>query len=169
MCYDSKFNGKFDLSRQLTDIERDYINTFSGTRRMKRNSIKLMELYHGEYGYPYITKDSSPEDIYGIEGEFFCKNDGDCGQMRDNSIINYNYPSIMQPTLWCQWVTDGNKLEWDGGEKFYHYIEWLKYMIDNFFEKWNVKLNGEVTWEGEDSSDTGTIIVKNNIINTNYE
>lgn len=30
MGYSTDFKGKFELSRQLTDIERDYINTFSG-------------------------------------------------------------------------------------------------------------------------------------------
>lgn len=73
-----------------------------------------------------------------------------------------------QPGLWCQWIVedgeDNQKLIWDGGEKFYEYIAWLKYMIKHFFEPWKVKLNGEVEWEGEDSEDRGKIEVKNNVV-----
>jgi hypothetical protein len=55
-------------------------------------------------------------------------------------------------------------LGWDGNEKFYHYIEWLQYLIQHFFEKWGIKLNGEVEWQGEDSSDFGKIIVTDNVV-----
>lgn len=72
-----------------------------------------------------------------------------------------------QPGLWCQWVVvddnEGNhRLQWDGNEKFYEYIAWLRYLIAHFFEPWGIKLNGEVEWIGEDSSDRGKIVVKNN-------
>ena len=78
------------------------------------------------------------------------------------------------PGLWCQWtIQDGGDhgqedgtqvLAWDGGEKFYEYIPWLKYYINKFFEPWGIKLNGEITWEGEDSSDLGKIIVVDNVV-----
>jgi len=38
----------------------------------------------------------------------------------------------------------------------------LKYLINNFFEEWGIKLNGEVTWIGEDSNDRGKIVVEDN-------
>lgn len=73
-----------------------------------------------------------------------------------------------QPSLWCQWVVedngDGQVLQWDQGEKFYHYIEWLKYLINHFFEPWGVKLNGQIDWYGEDRSDMGRITVKDNVV-----
>jgi len=57
---------------------------------------------------------------------------------------------------------------WDGGEKFYNYVEWLKYLINHFFEKWGVKLNGEVYWKGEDGEDMGKIVVKDNWVIVKY-
>lgn len=70
--------------------------------------------------------------------------------------------------LYCQWIPtdDGKYLEWDGGEKFYDYIEWLKYLIENFLSQKGYILNGEVTWEGEESGDVGKIIVKDNVVTT---
>ena len=167
MGYSTDFSNSFKLNRPATAEEILYINTFSGTRRMKRRSSTLMELYKGEHGLiPFSGTKSTAEQIYGIDGEFFAKDDGNCGQSNDKSIIEYDHPPQTQPGLWCQWILtdDGTELEWDGSEKFYNYIEWLKYMIDNFFSKWDIILNGEVTWYGEESTDTGKIIVTNNIV-----
>jgi hypothetical protein len=190
MGYSTDFTGALQLSRQLTDKEKNYINLFSSTRRMKRDVNKLMELYKGEHGYPFATE-NTPEAIYGREGEFFARRDGEHGQKKDDSIIDYNTPpnqmeyskikhfekrmnenqkkikeGLATPGLWCQWIiNDDNELEWDGGEKFYYYTEWLRYLIVNFFEKWGVKLNGVIKWEGEDSdNDRGKIVVVNNDI-----
>lgn len=186
MGYTTDFNGRFDIKGTLTNEQMSYINQFSNTRRMKRDVNKLMELYKGKYGYPGRT--GTPEEIYGNDGEFFVGSEGYRGQDSDSSIIDYNTPpgqlgyqdrtlsfsdlygenerrtkeGLCQPGLWCQWVVspDGFYLEWDGGEKFYSYIDWLKYLIKNFFQPWGVELSGEVTWQGEDSSDMGKIIVK---------
>lgn len=67
-------------------------------------------------------------------------------------------------SYYCQWQSDkqGMYLEWDEGEKFYFYIEWLEWLIKNFFKPKEIKLNGSVTWQGEDKEDLGKIIVKNN-------
>ncbi len=74
------------------------------------------------------------------------------------------------PGFWCQWTAsdDGKFLEWDGGEKFYNYIEWLEYLLEHFIVPWGNKLNGEVQWEGEESGDLGKIKVVNNTV-TVYE
>jgi len=189
MGYSTDFNGTFKLSRQATPEEIDYINLISETRRMKRDVNKLMELYQGKYGNPFAT-DNTPESIYGEFGEYFAMNDNDHGQRSDNSILDYNRapgeesgfisatriqsnyqsvkPKIGQPGLWCQWIIegDGYELEWNGAEKFYNYIEWLKYLIDRFFEPWGIKLNGEIEWQGEDMSDRGKIGVIDNIVKT---
>ena len=189
MGYTTDFTGSLTLSRQLTTTEKNYINTFSGTRRMKRDVNKLMEIYKGKHGLPYIFKPTeeqqslieqlensglivtvkpkkdnrTPEEIYGFKGEFFAREDGQSGQSNDVSVIEYNNPSPTQPGLWCQWViNNNNELEWDGGEKFYSYIEWLNYLIKNFFKPWGVLLNGEIEWVGEDSSDRGKIVVTDN-------
>lgn len=179
MGYSTDFSGSLKLSRQATEQERDYINLISDTRRMKRDVNKLMVLYKGKYGNPFAT-DNTPESIYGEFGEYFAMGDNDSGQGRDSSILDYNcapgeshYGSpkttkIGQPGLWCQWVIeeDGYDLEWNGAEKFYNYIEWLKYLIDRFFEPWGIKLNGEIEWQGEDMSDRGKIGVIENVVKT---
>lgn len=92
------------------------------------------------------------------------------GQDRDDSILDYNYAPKTQPGLWCQWeiTEDGTELVWDEGERFYHYIEWLQYMINNFFNLAGYILNGEVTWNGEDDDDLGVIIVEDNNVIVEY-
>ena len=183
MGYTTDFEGSFKLSRKTTATEFNYINMISETRRMKRDVNKLMELHKGEFGHP-----TRPENPYGVDGEFFVGGKGWSGQEQDESIIDYNTPpgqpdfrvgsdfmgswnetqrrikdGECQPSLWCQWIlTDKEELQWDGSEKFYNYTNWLKYLINNFFEEWGIKLNGEVTWIGEDSNDRGKIVVEDN-------
>lgn len=67
---------------------------------------------------------------------------------------------------YCQWVPteDGTGLEWDKGEKFGSYVEWLEYLIQHFFEPWGIVLNGSVRWRGEEFDDLGVIEVKDNQI-----
>jgi hypothetical protein len=55
-------------------------------------------------------------------------------------------------------------IEWDGGEKFYEYEDWLIYIICNFLVPNGYILNGEVSFQGEDSEDAGTLIVKDNVL-----
>ena len=183
MGYTTDFSGQFKTNRPLTETEMNYINKLSDTRRMKRDVVKLMEMFKGEFGHP-----TRPDNPYGNDGEFFIGGTGWAGQDHDDTIIDYNTSpgqlgfdemsdfnerysenqnrivnGLSQPGLWCQWrFTDETTLEWDGSEKFYNYIEWLKYLINNFFEEWGIKLNGQVNWIGEDSSDKGKIIVENN-------
>jgi len=197
MGYTTDFTGGLTLSRPATKQEKDYINLFSNTRRMKRNVEKLFEIYEGKHGYPF-AKGNTPLEIYGEDGAYFAFNDGQCGQQDDGSIIDYNRPpgqpsydetrgmpidqiltnekarkksGKSQPGLWCQWVieepTEGEQyVAWDGGEKFYNYVEWLKYLIVHFFEPWGIKLNGEILWAGEDYDDRGKIVVVDNKITT---
>lgn len=71
-----------------------------------------------------------------------------------------------KPGFWCQWrpTQDGEGLEWDGGEKFYNYTEWLNYIVENFLKPWGLTLNGTVHWRGEEFGDNGKIEVDNNVI-----
>ena len=95
---------------------------------------------------------------------------GFAGQDHDDSIIDYNDPPQGQPGLWCQWIPsdDGTEILWNGGEKFYHYTEWLEYIIDNFLAPNGYVLNGEVYWYGEESDDIGKIIVSDNQVDVKY-
>jgi hypothetical protein len=176
MGYTTDFDGQLTLSKPLTKKQFDFLEKLKDTRRMKRDVSKLMETYKGKHGYPGRTADkNTPEEIYGIEGEFFVHEDETTG------VIDYNIApgqvsflddsSKAQPGLWLQWeVLEGDDendpqvLQWDGGEKFYNYTEWLQYLIDRFFNPWGIMLNGEIEWVGEDSSDRGKIVVKNNVM-----
>jgi len=167
MGYTTDFSGSFQLSRRLTKKERDYLETFSNTRRMARNPQRLMELYKGKHGNPH-PDDETPEGIYGPKGEYFAKDDGILGQNDDDSVLDHNSSDGSMPGLWCQWVPagDSDEIEWDNGEKFYNYVEWIKWLIEHFFSQWKIKLNGTVNWYGEDREDTGRIIIKNNVVRT---
>jgi hypothetical protein len=102
----------------------------------------------------------------GTDGEYFVGNDTAFGQGDDESVVDHNQPPRTQPGLWCQWVPtkDGLGIEWDGGEKFYDYTEWLKYIIANFLELWGHTLSGSVIWQGEQTGDVGTIVVEDNVV-----
>lgn len=191
MGYTTQFDGVFHLSRRLTEDEKKYINSFSKTRRMKRDVKKLMELHQGKYGYPF-PMNNTPEAIYGKDGEYFVG----IGQEKDGSIIDYNTPpgqvdfadknfdfnerleenekrisrGECQPGLWCDWIVTSYEyenedvVEWDGGAKFYRYCEWIKYLINHFFSKWGVLLNGNVVWSGEEIDDRGRITIADNVV-----
>ncbi len=133
-----------------------YLKQFSRTRRMKRDADRaaaLLDPIREAAGLPI-----------GKEAAYFVGGQGLAGQARDESILDYNKPPRGQPGLWCQWVpsADGTAIEWDGGEKFYEYTEWLQYLIKHFLAPWGYILNGEVQWQGEDDQDRGVIRVVNN-------
>lgn len=146
MGYHSTFRGEFKLNKPLTVKDYKFLKKFSETRRMKRNL---------------------PEE-YGVEGEFYVDGKGYGGQDKDSTIIDYNSPPSTQPGLWCHWTPneDGDAIVWDGGEKFYSYVEWIQYLIDKILSPKGYVLNGEVFWEGEDYMDEGKIVIKDNIVET---
>jgi len=69
-----------------------------------------------------------------------------------------------EPGQWCQWVPseDGVYLEWDYGEKFYDYVEWLNYIVEKFLIPWGYKLNGTVECIGDRYNDRSLIVVVDN-------
>lgn len=75
-----------------------------------------------------------------------------------------------RPNSYCQWVLNetNDGIEWDGGEKFYDYVEWLQF-ISEWLKNIGVILNGKMKWSGEDVDDIGTIFVNNNIVTTNED
>lgn len=156
MGYSTDFSGSFTLNKPLAENHRKYLMAFSGTRRMRRNPNKI------------TTPDPIREAVglpLGHSGDYFVGADlNNAGQGMSADIIDYNCPPSDQPGLWCQWVpnNDGTEIEWDGGEKFYNYIEWIKYLISNFLKPWGYKLNGTVEWHGEEHGDMGRIIIKDN-------
>lgn len=144
MGYTTDFEGRFELDRPLSPELQSFLTRFSKTRRMARNL---------------------PPN-YGVEGEFYIDGGGPHGQDHEDNIIDCNEPPSTQPGLWCQWIPseDGMYIQWDGGEKFYHYTEWLQYIITNFLVPHNHVLNGQVKWSGEGINDIGILEVKDNQI-----
>jgi len=141
MGYTTEFKGNFTITPKLNLNQIKYLNDFCYSRRMKRNIKDFGE--NGEY---YIGK-------------------GERGQNEEKNIIDYNEPPITQPSLWCDWVVneEGTSLSWNESEKFYNYVEWLSYLINNFFGK-NYLLNSSVKFQGEAFDDKGEIVIINNVI-----
>jgi hypothetical protein len=65
------------------------------------------------------------------------------------------------PDSYCRWVPTKQRdgIEWDGGEKFYYYTEWLQWLIDHPLKRWGYTLSGAVSWQGEEVGDTGTLSI----------
>ena len=144
MGYTTDFSGRFELDKPLAPKMKKFLTLLNETRRMKRNV----------------------DEAFGIEGEFFVFGTGSYGQDHDNSIVDFNQQPSTQPSLWCQWVPneDGTAIEWDGGEKFYAYSEWLFYLINKILAPNGYTLNGTVIWQGEETGDVGKIHVVDNVV-----
>jgi hypothetical protein len=160
MGYTTDFNGEFGLNKPLSPEHKAFLNKFNETRRMQRKQTvasKMEDPIRVSAGLPI-----------GKEGAYFVGAKGHCGQDSDDSVEDYNTPPSGQPSLWCGWTPneDGTAIEWDGGEKFYEYVDWIEYLINNFLKPWGYVLNGEVEWFGEDRDDRGMIIIDNNIVTT---
>jgi hypothetical protein len=133
-----------------------YLRKFNETRRMKRSVAKAKLL-------PDPVREAAGLPL-GKEAGYFVGGLGFAGQDNDDSVRDANRPPHGQPGLWCQWTAskDGTAIVWDGGEKFYSYIEWLEYLIEHFLGPWGYVLNGRVDWQGEEDADRGTILVRDN-------
>ena len=142
MGYTTDFSGQFELNKELSPKMAQYLKLFNETRRMKRNT----------------------DEVFGVEGEFFVFGGGSFGQDREPNVINYNQAPSTQPGLWCQWTptSDNMGIEWDGGEKFYYYTDWLVYLIYKILAPNGYVLNGVVEWSGEGMGDVGDIFVEDN-------
>lgn len=150
MGYTTWFDGSFELDRPLTPEHLEYLNDFAATRRMKRDEFKTVN-----------NPDPVREAVGLPVGEDGCYY---VGGKESSDVKDYNKPPKGQPGLWCQWIPteDGTAITWDEGEKFCNYIEWLEYVIDHFISPWGYKMNGSVSWSGEEDDDSGVITVSGN-------
>lgn len=146
MGYTTDFSGRFELNKPLSEKMYNYLKLFNQTRRMKRNV----------------------DAAFGIEGEFFVFGAGFMGQDNDATVIDGNQQPSTQCGLWCQWMPSEDRMgiEWDEGEKFYSYTEWLVYLIHKFLAPNGYVLNGVVQWQGEENGDVGEIFVEDNRVFT---
>ena len=148
MGYSTDFTGKFVLNKKLDEETYTFLKKLATTRRVARNV--------------------GPE--FGVEGEFYVDGKGSFGQETDKTVINCNQPPSTQPSLWLQWVPTDDRLgiEWDGGEKFYEYVLWLKYIIDKILAPKGYILTGRVHFQGEDTADFGYIVVVDNVVRLDH-
>lgn len=154
MGYTTQFEGRFTLDKALTVPQLNYLTAFADTRRFRRSAAfveTLPDPFRLAVGLPV-----------GKEGGYYVGG----RESADGDYLNYNTPPEGQPGLWCKWCpsADGQGVEWDGGEKFYAYVEWLQYLIEHFLKPWGHVLNGEVTWAGEEPGDLGRIVVTDNVV-----
>ena len=162
MGYDTEFSGYFVIDTPLTQNQIHYIQKFSETRRMKRIESKI-----GELEDPLREAVNLP---IGEDGEYYVGSKEYSLCAGDSCIVNNNYPPSSQPGLWCNWTVsnDGLRLEWNGTEKFYSYIDWIHYMINHFFTPWQKTLKGVITWQGEYPDDHGKITIKDSVVTISY-
>jgi hypothetical protein len=156
MGYTTDFAGSFEFDRPLAPEHKAYLDRFAETRRMLRDAIKTA-------ARPDPVRIAAGLDV-GPGGAYFVGADDFHGQEHSEDILDYNQPPQGQPSLWCQWVPtdEGTAIVWDEGEKFYHYVEWLEYLVKHFLGPWGYKLNGRVSWQGEEGEDSGDIYVRDN-------
>lgn len=156
MGYTTDFSGEFTLDKPLTAKHKAYLLAFNRTRRMKRDAAKLG---------PDPVREAAKLPA-GIDGGYYVGSDADYGQQRTPDILDYNSPPEGQPGLWCKWTPDedGTAIIWDDGEKFYDYVQWIEYLIENFLAPWGYLVNGAVEWDGEGRGDVGRILVVNNAV-----
>ncbi|MEP6817724.1 MAG: hypothetical protein ABI873_19475 [Marmoricola sp.] len=107
MGYSTDFIGHIDIAPALNDAEIGYLSAFRLSRRFDR-----------------------PGGPYDVPGNPFAEGDDSFDTDR------YNRTAPGQPQLWCQWEVcwDGCCLAYDGGEKFYAPIPWLRYLVDHFLK-----------------------------------
>lgn len=165
MGYTTSFDGEFTITPPLNAAQVAYLKKFSETRRTKRDEAKTAlrpDPIRDAVGLPV-----GPDGGYFVGANGFRGQEaGIFGDPPADDVIDHNYSPKDQPGLWCQWTPseDGTRLEWDGGEKFYGYVEWLEYLVQHFLDPWGRMLNGEVRWCGEESDDRGVIYAKDNLI-----
>lgn len=149
MGYTTDFEGEFELNKKLDDETFKLLKGLNKTRRMARTGL---------------------DKKYGIEGEFYIPEDGNCGQSDMTGVPEHgqNTPPKTQPGLWCQWTPergegkDPDVIKWDGGEKFYEYVAWIKYIIERILKPRGYTLTGSVMWQGEEMGDRGRITIRKN-------
>ncbi len=111
MGYSTDFVGNFDLDKQLSLDDFNYIKDFETTDFLEDKGESLS---------------------YDLSHSYF------------------------------QWVPtkDGRGIEWDGGEKFYYYVDWLQYLIDYILTPRGYKLTGSVAYQGEEVGDCGVLVIE---------
>lgn len=158
MGYTTSFEGSFRVDPPLAEHHRAYLQKFSHVRHMRRDAsitATMPDPLRVAVGLP-IGDDA----IYYVGSEApHGQDDSD----RTLGLKDFNWEPRGAPGLWCNWTPnhDGSAIEWDEGEKFYSYVEWMQFIIDRFLGPWGYVLSGQVEYQGERNDDMGIISIKN--------
>lgn len=158
MGYTTDFDGEFTLDKPLTAAHVAYLTAFAQTRRMRRDAAITATL-------PDSLRDAVGLPV-GEDGAYFVGSTHNFGQDNTPGILDYNSPPTGQPGLWCQWIpsANGEAIVWDDGEKFYEYEAWIRYLVATFLGPWGYRLNGEISWTGEDPDDRGILEMTDSVL-----
>jgi len=192
MGYSTSFSGEFTIEPPLKPEHLAYLKQLANTRRVRRDPVKaelLPDPIRIAAGLPIGL-----EGAYFVGGDGFKGQHEDDSVIDGNSppgipssteFYKTKSPTWYddwliakaaglrcggQPGLWCQWVpnSEGTVLAWDGGEKFYEYEDWLRYLVEHFLAPWHYTVNGEVEWSGDESGDLGLLVVTNNVVTVKH-
>jgi hypothetical protein len=168
MGYDTVFGGSIEVvfkDKKNRDEAAELINGLARTKRVARDLTKVEE---------HLPK---PVNEYGVQGELFFPTEewpwwSCCGQTYgDPSVADLNIPPVTQPGLWLQWIAnpsedDDTKMSivWDGNEKFYDYVEWMKYIVSKIIAPRGGMANGYIECCGDDCLEIMVIEVEDNYV-----
>ena len=107
MGYSTDFVGNLTITPRLNEHEIEYLDAFRMSRRCQREG--------GPYAVPGNPRAEDPSEFAGDL---------------------YNIRATGQPNLWCDWQVcwEGECLTWDGTEKSYSMVPWLRYLIAHFLK-----------------------------------
>lgn len=186
MGYTTDFEGDLTITPALAPAHQVLLRELARTRRMNRDVSVLPPAPSwvnggnwGEQGEFYTAvlaemarADITPEQyLLGEEvyKDLMAKFDHNKGHQDELGVSNHNGPHVNQPDLWLQWVPkDASTLAWDQCEKFYHYVDWLCYLISRIFQPNGYTLNGTIEYFGEDPGNHGRINVEDNSVDVEY-
>lgn len=194
MGYHTNFDGQFAVTPPLKPEHQAYLEAFNRSRRMKRDAAIAETIpdpvriaaglpigYEGAYfvgtandnmGQNHdasVLSGNEPPGTPVVPPANPANAMADWSQRYATGLALKEVAldlGLAQPGLWCQWRPNdtGTAIEWDEGEKFYDYIEWIEYLVAHFLAPWGYRLEGEVYWDGEETDDRGIIRIKDNVV-----
>lgn len=102
-----------------------------------------------------------------LTGSFSVSPDLTCKRIAElNRFASKRHEDPKMPGYYCPWIPneEGTCIEWDGNERPYDYVEWIRYLLKTFLIPWGHTLNGKVRWDGEEQGDVGIISIENNVV-----
>lgn len=152
--YKTEFYGGYKFSDNTPLYIIDYLKKYFRTCHIVRDVEKIKSVPEWEK-YSFYGN-------LGYEGELYVNPD-------DKSHGNKNLLAI---TKWCHFSIKEKDncyyLIWNGNSAFYHYEEWLKYIIKRFLAPYNVELNGVMLSVGMEYSDSNYIVIYKNTLSIYY-